>query len=184
MIEKLYETERLILIVPNIKMVSHITDFYIRNKDFLEPFDPVRPESFYLLSTQRKIILKEIDDIKHGRMLKFWLAKKECSKYFIGMLAFNNIIRGAFLSSHLAYKLDKNEIKNGYMTEALNKAISIAFNDLCLHRIEANIMPENKSSMKLASRLGFQNEGTAKKYLKINGEWRDHVHMVLFNDKI
>lgn len=184
MIKKLYETERLVLFLPNIKMVSPITNFYIRNRDFLQPIDPRRPESFYLLGTQRNIILKELNDIKRGNMLKFWIAKKECYKYLIGSIAFNNIIRGAFLSCHIGYKLDKDQLKNGYMTEALETAILIAFNDLKLHRIEANIMPENKSSMKLAKRLGFQFEGIAKKYLKINGEWRDHVHMVLFNDEI
>jgi len=58
------------------------------------------------------------------------------------------------------------------------------FNEFGLHRIEANIMPKNKRSLRVAPKLGFVNEGTASQYLKINGKWEDHIHMVLLNDKV
>ena len=100
------------------------------------------------------------------------------------MISFSNIVRGNLLSCTVAYKLDKDEIKKGYMLEALDFAINIVFKDLKLHRIEANIMPRNRASIKLVKRLGFNYEGTAQKYLKINGEWEDHIHMVKLNNDL
>ena len=70
------------------------------------------------------------------------------------------------------------------MTEALHAAIVIVFKEIKLHRIEANIMPHNKPSIDLVKRLGFEYGGLAKKYLKINGKWEDHIHMTILNDEI
>lgn len=72
----------------------------------------------------------------------------------------------------------------GYMAEAIRKGIDIMFNEFGLHRIEANIMPKNKRSLRVVEKLGFVNEGTASRYLMINGKWEDHIHMVLLNDKV
>jgi ribosomal-protein-alanine N-acetyltransferase len=94
------------------------------------------------------------------------------------------MVWGVFLSCYLGYKLDKDEINQGYMTEAIKKGIDIVFSEYGLHRIEANIIPRNKRSLKVTEKLGFYNEGTAYKYLKINGIWEDHIHMVLLNDKV
>ena len=91
---------------------------------------------------------------------------------------------GAFLSCYLGYKLDKDEINKGYMTEAVKKGVEVVFNELGLHRIEANIMPRNKASLRVVEKLGFYNEGLAYKYLKINGKWEDHIHMVLLNENL
>jgi ribosomal-protein-alanine N-acetyltransferase len=70
------------------------------------------------------------------------------------------------------------------MTEAISAGVSVIFEDYGLHRIEANIMPKNKRSLRVAEKLGFYNEGYAKKYLKINGVWEDHIHMVKINDGV
>jgi ribosomal-protein-alanine N-acetyltransferase len=69
----------------------------------------------------------------------------------------------------------------GYMTEAVKKGIEIMFQDYGLHRIEASIMPRNIRSLKVTQKLGFQEEGLSPQYLKINGKWEDHLHMVLLN---
>jgi ribosomal-protein-alanine N-acetyltransferase len=82
----------------------------------------------------------------------------------------------------MGYKLDKDELNKGYITEALRKGIDIMFNEYGLHRIEANIMPKNSRSLRVAEKLGFYNEGLALKYLKISGRWEDHIHMVLRNE--
>jgi ribosomal-protein-alanine N-acetyltransferase len=77
--------------------------------------------------------------------------------------------------------MDGAEINHGYITEALRRAIRFAFEDLQLHRIEANIMPKNVRSIRVVEKLGFVNEGLSRKYLKIAGVWEDHVHYVLLN---
>ena len=68
------------------------------------------------------------------------------------------------------------------MTEAVRAAADIAFTDLDLHRIEANIMPRNGASLRVAEKAGFYHEGLALKYLRINGVWEDHIHMVLLRE--
>ena len=88
------------------------------------------------------------------------------------------------MSCHLGYKLDKDHINKGFMTEAVKKGIEIIFNEYRLHRIEANIMPHNRGSARVVEKLGFYNEGLARQYLKINNNWEDHIHWVLLNDKV
>jgi len=131
-------------------------------------------------------ILDELETIKEGRLFKVWFFKQEdiALDYVLGSIALNNIVRGAFQSCHLGYKMDQNNINKGYMTEGLEKVIDYAFNVLKLHRIEANIMPHNAASLRVVEKLGFYNEGLAKKYLKINGRWEDHIHMVLLNESL
>ena len=184
MLKKTYKTNRLFLVQPNINMAEEIVNFYSRNKDFFIDFDPYRADAFYKVSTHRDIIKRELEEIKCGRMLKFWIYKIEDKNRIIGMINFANIFKGAFLSSIVGYKLDEYEQHKGYMTEALHAAIVIVFKEIKLHRIEANIMPHNKPSIELVKRLGFEYEGLAKKYLKINGKWEDHIHMTILNDEI
>lgn len=61
------------------------------------------------------------------------------------------------------------------------KSLMRTFTKLQLHRLEANIMPRNKRSLRVVEKLGFYNEGLAEKYLNINGQWEDHLHLVLRN---
>ena len=105
------------------------------------------------------------------------------SNYVIGSIVLNNIIRGAFHSCHLGYKMDQFNINKGYLTEGLKIVIEYAFNVLKLHRIEANIMPHNSPSLRVVEKLVY-HEGLAKKYLNINESWEDHIHMVLLNESL
>ncbi|TDT72411.1 acetyltransferase (GNAT) family protein [Hypnocyclicus thermotrophus] len=70
------------------------------------------------------------------------------------------------------------------MSEAVNEIIKFAFDNLNLHRIEANVLPRNKASMKVLEKNGFILEGYSKDYLKIDDEWKDHIHMVKLNKKL
>ena len=88
---------------------------------------------------------------------------------------------GAFCSAFLGYKLDENYINQGYMTMAISMIVSYAFDELHLHRIEANVMPRNKASLRALEKNHFENEGLSKHYLNINGIWEDHIHMVRIN---
>ena len=119
-------------------------------------------------------------------MLRLWIFDKADTafKYTIGFINFSNIVRGAFQSCHLGYATDHAEINRGVMTEALKRAIAFAFDELKLHRVEANIMPKNTRSIRVVEKLGFVNEGLSRKYLKINGVWEDHIHFVRLNDAL
>jgi ribosomal-protein-alanine N-acetyltransferase len=114
-------------------------------------------------------------------MLRLWIFKKDDPSKVIGTIALDNIIRGPFLSCFLGYRLDRDNINQGYTTEALGELIRIAFEDMGLHRLEANIMPRNQRSLRVVEKLGFVDEGLSRDYLKINEKWEDHIHMVLLN---
>jgi ribosomal-protein-alanine N-acetyltransferase len=91
-----------------------------------------------------------------------------------GVINLSQIARGNFQSAYLGFYAFKPAAGQGYMTEALGLALDLAFNEMKLHRLEANIQPANTPSLRLAKRLGFQREGFSPKYLKISGRWRDH----------
>ena len=67
------------------------------------------------------------------------------------------------------------------MTQAVRRVTHFAFSDLQLHRIEGNVMPKNKASLRVLEKCGFIYEGLSTKYLKINNAWEDHAHMALIN---
>ena len=77
-------------------------------------------------------------------------------------------------AAYLGYKLDNEFEGLGYMQEGLTAIIHFAFSHLKLHRLEANIIPDNHRSIKLIKSLGFNKDGLTEKYLKINGKWADH----------
>lgn len=180
--KRCYETERLILKVLDENSADIVLDYYIRNKGFLEEWEATKREEFYTLDRHGHILRDELENINKENMFRVWIFKKDDEKRAIGTFGFTSIIKGAFWSCFLGYKLDGEEINNGYMTEALKKGIDIMFNEFGLHRIEANIMPKNIRSRRVLEKLGFYNEGLAYKYLKINGKWEDHIHMVLLNE--
>ncbi|MFE3253369.1 GNAT family N-acetyltransferase [Streptomyces sp. NPDC059209] len=91
-----------------------------------------------------------------------------------GMVNINSIIRGRYQGASLGYAAFAPSAGRGYMTEGLTAVMRHAFEDLRLHRLEANIQPSNKASVALVERLGFRYEGLSPAYLYINGAWRDH----------
>ena len=96
----------------------------------------------------------------------------------VGVININNIVRGSFLSASLGYYSSATHQGVGYMTEALQLVLQFAFDELGLHRIEANIQPNNHASRNLVQRCGFTLEGESEDFLFINGRWRDHERWV------
>jgi ribosomal-protein-alanine N-acetyltransferase len=91
-----------------------------------------------------------------------------------GAININEIVRGNFRSGYLGYYVFVPHNRRGYMTTGLRTVVSRAFRQLRLHRLEANIQPDNEASRRLVKCLGFKLEGFSPRYLKIAGKWRDH----------
>lgn len=180
MIEKTLYTDRLVLRRSETKLSKAVTDYFIRNAAFLKVWDPPHEPEFYTEAYQKKALDQDEETFLSGRGLRYWLIPKN-EAVIIGTIAFNNIVMGPFCSCFLGYRLDEKRQGQGLMTEALRKCIELAFGSLGLHRIEANIMPRNKASLRVVEKLNFKNEGLSPEYLKINGVWEDHIHMVLLN---
>lgn len=94
---------------------------------------------------------------------------------FAGELNLGNVQRGPFQNAYVGYWIDCAQAGNGYMPEALVLAFRCAFDDLGLHRLQISIIPRNHASRRVAEKLNLRDEGTALRYLEINGVWEDHV---------
>lgn len=182
--KKSLATERLILKVLDDSYAEQVLDYYIRNRDFLKPWSAKRNENYYTLEEQKRLLLELYKMIENQEAYKVWICKKEEPDRILGSVGLSNIVYGAFQSCHLGYQLDQHEQSKGFMTEAVREIVDYAFNEMGLHRIEANIMPRNKASLRVVEKLGFYHEGLALKYLKINGVWEDHIHMVKRNERL
>ena len=92
----------------------------------------------------------------------------------VGVINVNNVIKGAFRSASVGYYASQAHVGRGLMREGLVNVTRLAFGELGLHRIEANIQPANAASIRLVRSCGFHHEGLSPKFLYINGAWRDH----------
>jgi [ribosomal protein S5]-alanine N-acetyltransferase len=91
-----------------------------------------------------------------------------------GVANVSEIVRGNFRSAYLGYYAFEPFAGHGYMREGIRLALRHVFGTRGLHRIEANVQPDNVRSAKLVEGIGFRREGFSPKYLKIRGRWRDH----------
>jgi ribosomal-protein-alanine N-acetyltransferase len=103
----------------------------------------------------------------------YLIRHRTCGR-LVGYVNINNIVRGALRSGYLGYGSFTSHSRRGLMTAGLAAVVTDAFTTLGLHRLEANIQPDNKPSLNLARRLGFEREGFSPRYLFIDGQWRDH----------
>ena len=181
MIQKQYQSKRLLLTKSAPDLAPEVCKYFIRNKDFFEQYDVKRADEFFTTEYHERELVTDQKNSDKLVGISFWLMYRGESR-IIGMIALTGILFGAFYSAFLSYKLDKDELNKGIMTEALSVIIPIAFDELNLHRLEANIMPSNQASIRVVEKLGFYQEGYSKEYLFINGSWRDHIHMVLINE--
>jgi len=165
-------TEDLILTTAQISDVDAFCAFEQRNKKHFAQFSP----SYELSDEQFKnLIATWVEDNRKGNSVRFFIFPKSDETRVIGCCNFTNMVRGPFQACYLGYKMDADWCGKGLMTQALQASIAYMFDELNLHRIMANYVPENHASAKLLQRLGFTIEGTAKEYLLINATWKDHV---------
>lgn len=93
----------------------------------------------------------------------------------LGAININNIRRGVAQMATLGYWIGQPFAKQGFMADALHTLLPYMYSELALNRIEAACLPHNIASVTLLKKLGFEQEGLAKQYLKIAGRWEDHL---------
>ena len=175
------ETPRLILRTLTPQDLPLLLDFDRRNREWLAPWEPLRDEDYLGEARVLSSIRADARSVRRGTGVRFHLFARGQSGRILGSASLSNMVTGVFLSAHLGYRLDGQETGQGLMGEAVGCVVDYAFEDLGLHRIEANVMPRNTASRHLLKRLGFEEEGLARRYLKIAGAWEDHIHHVRFN---
>lgn len=101
---------------------------------------------------------------------------------FAGEINISSVQRGPFQNAYVGYWVDQYKAGNGYTPEAFVVLARFAFEDLMLHRLQVSIIPRNAASLRVAAKLGLRNEGTAVRYLEINGVWEDHVRFAITSE--
>jgi [ribosomal protein S5]-alanine N-acetyltransferase len=161
---------------------EELLNLNLRNKEFFQKYSPTHEDTFYKLDSQIKFINDMSKQIEKGNAYCFGIFTKD-SNELIGDVNLFQMHRGALQNCLIGYSLDKQSNGNGYATEAVCLAVTFAFNDLNLHRIEAGVMPTNIGSMRVLEKVGFHKEGIAQKSVKINGQWEDHQIFAIISDK-
>ncbi|GAA0123940.1 MAG: GNAT family N-acetyltransferase [Clostridium argentinense] len=170
--ELILEGENIYLKVLTPQDSEQILNYYVKNREYLTPFEPLRDESFYTLEEQTASLIESYKQFIKGQAVHFGIYK---DGKFIGRIKINNIVMGVFRNAFIGYSIDENEQGKGYMKEAVKLAIDYAYDELELHRIEASTMVSNEKSQRVLKSCGFQELGVSKEYLYIDGKWQDHI---------
>lgn len=102
---------------------------------------------------------------------------------FAGEINLSSIQRGPYQNAYVGYWIDEAVAGNSYTPEAFVVLCRFAFEELGLHRLQASIIPRNAPSHRVAAKVGLRNEGTALRYLEINGKWEDHVRYAITSEE-
>jgi ribosomal-protein-alanine N-acetyltransferase len=144
------------------------------SREFLTPWEPIWPEDDLTRAAFRRRLRRQSDEMARDEAFSF-LIFDAGADMLLGGLTLGGIRRGVAQSGTLGYWMGAPHAGKGRMTRAVAAAVRFGFSTLRLHRIEAACLPENSASQTLLERNGFQREGLARSYLRINGAWRDHL---------
>ena len=146
------------------------------DRAFFAPWDPVHPERYFTQAGQadevRLAQLQAAGDTRHAHVV---LDDTDPAEPVIGTVALSNVVRGAWQNATIGYRIASAANGRGHATAAVRLAVSRAFGELGLHRVQAAVRPENAASLRVVAKAGLREEGFAPRYLRIDGAWRDHV---------
>ena len=145
-----------------------------RNWDWLRPWEATQPPDIAHLGQLSipQLLRSFRREATQGRMLPFVITYRDT---FVGQLTVSGITWGSSCSGQLGYWLDEKVAGRGIMPTAVALVVDHCFSTVHLHRVEVNICPDNMASRRVVEKLGFREEGLRRRYLHINGIWRDHV---------
>ena len=166
--------ERIVLRPPKLSDHMQWKSVRERDQDYLQEFEPLWPAGCLGKEFFEKRLLRQYKLWNAGLGRSFLIFERD-SDTLVGGMNINNIARGAAQYASLGYWLARDAQGQGYMAEALALILSYCFGPLKLHRVHASCVPHNERSRKCLIRAGFLEEGFAKHYLEINGQWQDHV---------
>ena len=149
-----------------------------QSRAFLAPWEPTWLSDDLTRAAFRRRLRRQAEDIAGDESFAF-LIFDSTSDELLGGLTLGGIRRGVAQAATLGYWMGAPHAGKGRMTRAVAAVVRFGFDSLRLHRIEAACIPDNAPSIALLERNGFQREGFARAYLKIDDAWRDHVLLAL-----
>ena len=152
------------------------------SRDFLTPWEPSWSRDELTKGAFRRRIKRYQRECRMDLAYAFFVYRSE-DDALLGGCTLSNVRRGVTQCCALGYWIGERFARHGYMFDAVRVLVPFVFSTLGLHRIEAACLPINEASQSLLGKAGFRQEGLARKYLQINGEWRDHVLFALLEDE-
>lgn len=140
--------------------------------EHLAPWEPERPAHWFTEAGQREALDQAKTDRAADRSYAFLIT--DDAGRLLGRLTLASVVRGAGQFCSLGYWVAQEATGRGVATAAVGQALGIAFGELGLHRVQAEILPHNHASRRVLERHGFQRYGLAPQYLRIAGRWQDH----------
>ena len=152
------------------------------SRDFLIPWEPVWADDELTRGAFRRRIKRYQKETRLDSAYVFFVLRAS-DDALLGGCTLSTVRRGVTQCCTLGYWIGAQFANQGYMTRALKLLMPFVFRTLGLHRIEAACLIGNDASRKLLLRAGFRQEGLARRYLLINGEWADHLLFALLKEE-
>lgn len=159
---------------PEARDYQEWADLREASRAFLTPWEPTWPDDDTTRGSFRYKLRRYTEDARDGRAYAFYIFRSEDGA-LVGGATLSRVQRGVALSCSLGYWVGAPFQRQGYTSAGVRALARYAFDELGLHRVEAACQPDNAPSRDLLTKVGFTEEGFARAYLKINGDWRDHV---------
>lgn len=151
------------------------------NRPWLQPWEATNPVRSIAHDDQRATIRSLLDQARKGTGLPLVV---EVDHTLVGQLNVSQISYGSLSSASLGYWIVQGYAGRGIMPVAVAMATDYLFFERGLHRMEICIRPENKSSFRIVEKLGFRFEGLRRRYIHIDGRWRDHLCFALTVEEV
>jgi ribosomal-protein-alanine N-acetyltransferase len=152
------------------------------SRDFLVPWEPSWPSDALSRESFRRRLRRYGIDWREDAGYSFFIFRAG-DNLLLGGATLGNVRRGVAQSGTLGYWIGAPHVRQGYMSDAIETTVAFAFETLQLHRLEAACLPSNAASQGVLRKLGFRQEGYARRYLRINGEWCDHLLYALLAEE-
>ncbi len=180
----LIRTQNLILRAPQAGDYAAWSLLRMESRDFLTPWEPTWNEDDLTRNSFRLRVKRAGREIAADEAYSLFVVDARTDA-LLGGLTLGLVRRGVAQACTLGYWMGERHAGKGHMSEAVRGALRFAFQDLALHRVEAACLPSNEPSRRLLERVGFQHEGLARAYLRINGLWADHLlYAALASDRL
>src|SRR5579883_438082 len=151
------------------------------SRDYLVPWEPVWPPDALTETAYLRRVRRLAMEWKTDEGYSFHVFERAGGR-LVGGIGMTQVRRGVAQAATLGYWVGQPFERRGYTTEAVRLISRFAFHALHLHRVEAACLPENLASQRVLEKAGFVREGYARRYLKIAGEWRDHLTFALLSE--
>lgn len=173
--------KELTLRIPQSYDYAQWAELRAQSRNFLTPWEPTWLRDELSRSSYRRRLRHYQKDMREEIGYAFFLFRNSDDK-LLGGMTLSNVRRGVTQSCSLGYWVGEPFSGQGWMSAGTDTIIPFVFETLRLHRLEAACLPTNKASIRLLEKTGFKHEGLARRYLRINGVWQDHLLFALLED--